>query len=107
LLCSIKLKIKARLEQNNNRQEVYSKSKMKQFILITFLIASIYAQVPRRDAEYPPPEILEALKPAHDACVKKTGVTEEAIKEFSDGKIHEDENLKCYMVSMKLVYEKV
>lgn len=80
---------------------------MKQFILITFLIASIYAQAPRRDAEYPPPEILEALKPAHDACVKKTGVTEEAIKEFSDGKIHEDENLKCYMVSMKLVYEKV
>ena len=74
---------------------------MKQFILITFLIASIYAQAPRRDAEYPPPELLEAIKPAHDACVKKTGVTEEAIKEFSDGKIHEDENLKCYMVSMK------
>ncbi|XP_070492599.1 general odorant-binding protein 83a [Chironomus tepperi] len=70
---------------------------MKQFILITFLIASIYAQAPRRDAEYPPPELLEILKPAHDACVKKTGVTEEAIKEFSDGKIHEDENLKCYM----------
>lgn len=73
--------------------------RMKSFIFITVLIASIYAQAPRRDAEYPPPELLEALKPAHDACVKKTGVTEEAIKEFSDGKIHEDENLKCYMVS--------
>lgn len=72
---------------------------MKSFIFITFLIASIYAIEPRRDAEYPPPDVLEALKPAHDACVKKTGVTEEAIKEFSDGKIHEDENLKCYMVS--------
>uniref|UniRef100_A0A1Q3EV29 Putative odorant-binding protein n=1 Tax=Culex tarsalis TaxID=7177 RepID=A0A1Q3EV29_CULTA len=52
---------------------------------------------PRRDAEYPPPELLEALKPLHDICVKKTGVTDEAIIEFSDGKIHEDEKLKCYM----------
>ncbi|XP_037919471.1 pheromone-binding protein-related protein 6-like [Hermetia illucens] len=52
---------------------------------------------PRRDAEYPPPELLEALKPAHDRCVAETGVTEEAIKEFSDGEIHEDEALKCYM----------
>lgn len=96
------MKIKARSEQNKSDKSFYSKSKMKQFILFTFLIASIYAQAPRRDGEYPPPELLEALKPAHDACVKKTGVTEEAIKEFSDGKIHEDENLKCYMVSLEL-----
>lgn len=34
---------------------------------------------------------------AHDACVKKTEVTEEAIIKFSDGEIHEDEKLKCYM----------
>ncbi|XP_055602366.1 general odorant-binding protein 83a-like [Uranotaenia lowii] len=52
---------------------------------------------PRRDADYPPPELLAALKPIHDTCVTKTGVTEEAIKEFSDGQIHEDEKLKCYM----------
>uniref|UniRef100_A0A182MBM8 Uncharacterized protein n=1 Tax=Anopheles culicifacies TaxID=139723 RepID=A0A182MBM8_9DIPT len=52
---------------------------------------------PRRDAEYPPPELLEAMKPLHDICVGKTGVTEEAIKKFSDEEIHEDEKLKCYM----------
>lgn len=37
------------------------------------------------------------MKPIHDICVAKTGVTEEAIKEFSDGQVHEDEKLKCYM----------
>lgn len=73
-------------------------SNMKLFIFCAF-IGLIYAQevVPRRDADWPPPELLEAVKPAHDACVTKTGVTEEAIKEFSDGQIHEDEKLKCYM----------
>ena len=74
--------------------------KMKFFILIAISIVAITAQAPRRDDEYPPKQLLEILKPAHDACVKKTGVTEEAIKEFSDGKIHEDENLKCYMVKL-------
>jgi hypothetical protein len=73
----------------------------KLLILSIFAIIAIaFAQVaPRRDSEYPPPELLEALKPVHDICVKKTGTTEEAIKEFSDGKIHEDDNIKCYMVS--------
>jgi PBP/GOBP family len=70
--------------------------------------------------QYPPPEYLAALKPHHDACIEKTGVTEgkkwlitrvceveidaftifffaEAIKKFSDDEIHEDEKLKCYM----------
>lgn len=75
------------------------------------------------------------MRPIHDTCVKKTGVTEgesikcnliflnsffeflllEAIKEFSDGQIHEDEKLKCYMncvfheakvVSIKLLVSK-
>lgn len=68
-------------------------------IIVFALIGLIYAEqvVPRRDADWPPPELLAASKPAHDACVIKTGVTEEAIKEFSDGQIHEDEKLKCYM----------
>ncbi|KAG5671868.1 hypothetical protein PVAND_002039 [Polypedilum vanderplanki] len=71
---------------------------MKFFIILTIsFIAIISAQEPRRDSAYPPLEMIEALKPLHDICVKKTSVTEEAIKEFSDGKIHEDENLKCYM----------
>nr|AKB92821.1 odorant binding protein 2b [Zeugodacus tau] len=51
----------------------------------------------RRDETYPPPELLKALQPVHDSCVAKIGVTEEAIKEFSDGDVHEDELLKCYM----------
>lgn len=78
---------------------------MKLLILSIFSIIAIsLAQVsPRRDAEYPPPEMLEALKPIHDVCVKKTGATEEAIKEFSDGNIHDDENLKCYMVRKKVL----
>lgn len=77
---------------------------MKLLILSVFAIIAIaFAQVsPRRDAEYPPPELLEALKPIHDICMKKTGATEEAIKEFSDGNIHDDKNLKCYMVSLAL-----
>lgn len=68
-------------------------------IVLCSLIGLLYAQdvKPRRDENWPPPEVLEAVKPAHDICVAKTGVTEEAIKEFSDGQIHEDEKLKCYM----------
>lgn len=68
-------------------------------IVFCVLISLVYAQdvAPRRDADWPPPELLRAVKPAHDACVAKTGVSEEAIKEFSDGQIHDDEKLKCYM----------
>ncbi|XP_034662964.1 general odorant-binding protein 83a [Drosophila subobscura] len=51
----------------------------------------------QRDENYPPPGIMKMAKPFHDSCVEKTGVTEAAIKEFSDGDIHEDEKLKCYM----------
>lgn len=74
---------------------------MKKLLILSIfaIIAIALAQVtPRRDSEYPPPELLQVLKPVHDICVKKTGTTEEAIKEFSDGKIHEDDNIKCYMV---------
>lgn len=72
--------------------------------------------------QWPPPEIVEALKPLREICQKKTGVSDgkfsvqhfmhlsiriyvlinmrspltEAITEFSDGEIHNDENLKCY-----------
>jgi hypothetical protein len=68
-------------------------------IVFLLLVGLIYAQdvVPRRDEQWPPPEIIKALKPVHDKCVAKTGVSDEAIKEFSDGQIHEDEKLKCYM----------
>lgn len=41
--------------------------------------------------------MLQLLKPVARRCREKTGVTDEAIKEFSDGEIHEDEALKCYM----------
>lgn len=64
--------------------------------------------------QWPPPAILKLGKHFHDICAPKTGVTDgkldsktekslipilltEAIKEFSDGQIHEDEALKCYM----------
>lgn len=40
---------------------------------------------------------MAAIKPHHDTCVQKTSVTEEAIKQFSDGEIHDDPALKCYM----------
>lgn len=68
-------------------------------IVVCSLIGLLYGQdvKPRRDDKWPPPEVLQALKPVHDVCVKKTGVSEEAIVEFSEGKIHEDEKLKCYM----------
>lgn len=51
--------------------------------LVTFVFAALLCcsmtlgdTTPRRDAEYPPPELLEALKPLHDICLGKTGVTE-------------------------------
>ncbi|XP_005176974.2 pheromone-binding protein-related protein 6 [Musca domestica] len=66
-------------------------------IVVSLLSCRCQAQQPRRDAEYPPPAILKMAKPFHDTCVEKTGVTDAAIKEFSDGEIHEDEALKCYM----------
>nr|CBA11312.1 odorant binding protein 8 [Glossina morsitans morsitans] len=71
--------------------------------IVTFAITLLMsfglnnAQKPRRDENYPPPDFLKSFKIIHDVCVEKTGATEEAIKEFSDGEIHEDPALKCYM----------
>lgn len=61
--------------------------------------------IPRRDAEYPPPYVLKASEKPHKMCVAKTGVSEAAIKRFSDEDIFEDdEKLKCYM---QCIFEKV
>lgn len=72
---------------------------MKLVLVFAGFLAAVQAQAvaPRRDADWPPPELLEAMKPSHDACVARTQVTEEAIRRFSDNEIHEDEKLKCYM----------
>lgn len=69
------------------------------FIIFLTLISLIAAQkvAPRRDDDWPPKELVEVLTPARKVCIKKTGVTEEAIRKFSDDEIHEDDALKCYM----------
>lgn len=38
--------------------------------------AAVGAVELRRDEHYPPPELLAALRPMHDVCVAKTGVTD-------------------------------
>ncbi|CAD7090618.1 unnamed protein product [Hermetia illucens] len=70
---------------------------LKFFILVILSYSYGHKIQPRRDDEYPPKEMIRAIMTLHNICVAKTGVTEEAIKEFSDGEIHEDEALKCYM----------
>lgn len=53
---------------------------------------------PRRDADYPPAYALEFMQQPHRECVAETGVSEAAIKRFSDVEIFDDdEKLKCYM----------
>lgn len=71
--------------------------KLLTVLCVSALLIKAQDITPRRDSDWPPPQLVEALRPLHDACVAKIGVTEEAIKEFSDGKHHEDEKLKCYM----------
>ncbi|XP_055305303.1 pheromone-binding protein-related protein 6-like [Sitodiplosis mosellana] len=67
-------------------------------ITLFFLFAAITAAVEvRRDEKWPPKMLLDWVRPAATECRERTGVTEEAIKEFSDGEIHEDASLKCYM----------
>nr|ANA52575.1 odorant binding protein 1 [Bradysia odoriphaga]AWC08412.1 odorant-binding protein 1 [Bradysia odoriphaga] len=71
---------------------------MKSAVLLIVIGATLcLGQEIRRDKQYPPPEFLKALQPIHDVCVAKHGVTDEAIQQFSDGEIHEDEAMKCYM----------
>ncbi|KAI9584264.1 general odorant-binding protein 83a-like [Glossina fuscipes] len=67
------------------------------FLTKLSLLIRIHSTPLRRDNNYPPKELITGAKPLHEKCVKETGVTEEAIKEFSDGEVHEDEALKCYM----------
>ncbi|GAB0088167.1 Pheromone-binding protein-related protein 6 [Sergentomyia squamirostris] len=71
---------------------------MRLAVVLSALVCSTLSVELRRDESWPPPEVLRALKVAHDFCAPKTGVLEEHIKEFSDGVEHiEDDALKCYM----------
>ncbi|XP_061393484.1 general odorant-binding protein 83a-like [Musca vetustissima] len=66
-------------------------------IFLILMPLLVLAQSPRRDENYPPPDFLKRFITMHDVCVGKTGVSEDAIKEFSDGEIVENDELKCYM----------
>ncbi|XP_036325307.1 pheromone-binding protein-related protein 6-like [Rhagoletis pomonella] len=79
------------------REQAFSAFLMVVLLSLSLRENYVQAQEPRRDDKWPPPAVLKMAKIFHDICVEKTGVTEEAIKEFSDGQIHEDEALKCYM----------
>ncbi|KAG4073100.1 hypothetical protein HA402_009519 [Bradysia odoriphaga] len=71
---------------------------MKFFIAISLaLVSTCFAADLRRDEKWPPKALLEYLEPIRISCMGKTGVTAEAIKEFSDGELHDDPKLKCYM----------
>ncbi|XP_055305302.1 pheromone-binding protein-related protein 6 [Sitodiplosis mosellana] len=67
------------------------------FFLLALFSTACLAVEKRRDDKWPPPEVVETFKPIAQICRAKTGVTDEAIKEFSDGEIHDDPALKCYM----------
>lgn len=54
--------------------------------------------------QWPPPQFIAVIDPIKHSCRDKTGVSEEAIKEFSDGEIHDDPKLKCYM---QCIFEKI
>ncbi|EDW14675.2 general odorant-binding protein 83a [Drosophila mojavensis] len=64
---------------------------------LVFSEALLSPALAQRDEDYPPRNVLKMSKLFHDICVEQTGVSEAAIKEFSDGEIHDDEKLKCYM----------
>lgn len=55
--------------------------------------------------QWPPPDFIEEIKPHRVTCLAKTGASEAAILEFSDGKIHDDPVVKCYMNCMFHEYE--
>lgn len=61
---------------------------MKPIILFTVAILAAVlgtqAVELRRDEHYPPPELLAALRPMHDVCAAKTGVTDGNIPSSSD-----------------------
>ncbi|XP_037028893.1 general odorant-binding protein 83a-like [Bradysia coprophila] len=71
---------------------------LKLLALAYCCVGFVTSQVaPRRDDTWPPQELIKFFKPIHEKCVKEIGVSKEAINTFSDGEIHEDEKLKCYM----------
>ncbi|XP_055298989.1 pheromone-binding protein-related protein 6-like [Sitodiplosis mosellana] len=70
------------------------------FVISLFIVLFSFDQLNaelRRDDTWPPPDFLEVLKPISEKCKAETVVTDAAIKEFSDGEVHEDAALKCYM----------
>lgn len=48
----------------------------KVITLFAIIIGSVLSNTPRRDADYPPPGLLAAIKPLHKRCVTEIGVTE-------------------------------
>lgn len=93
---------------------------MKLFTLSALLLVGTCLAELRRDDVWPPKMVIEFLTPIRNTCMEKTGVTAgnlntklattnffliicfyfitaEAIKEFSDGELHDDPKLKCYM----------
>ncbi|KAH8359098.1 hypothetical protein KR093_004247, partial [Drosophila rubida] len=80
--------------QNRRRRPVAACLLIVLSVLSGALLRPTSAQ---RADNYPPSNVLKMAKLFHDTCVEQTGVSEAAIKEFSDGEIHEDEKLKCYM----------
>lgn len=48
----------------------------KLITLMSLIIGSVLSDTPRRDADYPPPGLLAAIKPLHRRCVEEIGVTE-------------------------------
>ncbi|XP_031617822.1 pheromone-binding protein-related protein 6-like [Contarinia nasturtii] len=67
------------------------------FLFATVVLSVAFAVELRRDDKWPPPEVVAIVQPMRITCEAKTGVTDEAIRQFSDGEIHEDPALKCYM----------
>lgn len=49
---------------------------MFKFICVFALITVVIAVQPRRDEQWPPPEIVALLKPLRETCEAKTGVTD-------------------------------
>ncbi|KAM8705268.1 hypothetical protein ACLKA7_009690 [Drosophila subpalustris] len=80
--------------QNRRRRPVAASFLIVLSVLSDALLLPTLAQ---RAEDYPPSNVLKMVKIFRDECIAQTGVSEAAIKEFSDGEIHEDETLKCYM----------
>lgn len=59
------------------------------------LIAIVIAVEPRRDDQWPPPEIVALLKPLRDRCEAKTGVTDGKFGYFT---IYSTINFKFHII---------